>query len=149
MADVLAHQSAVDPDDMERLVNLITDSEAYYPIYSRIAEHLEVTDILAFSRTCKKFSNYYRGLIATQWNINTTLQPFFPNPIEFRSLQGETGTLIASSVALRFLHRSTTYEGRCLALYVQSGDNCTAMVNYIEQQGYTKNEDESDTIVCI
>ncbi|KAF2662071.1 hypothetical protein K491DRAFT_710482 [Lophiostoma macrostomum CBS 122681] len=128
---------------MERILDLITDSEAYYPIYSRIAENLEVSDILAFSGTCKRFSQYYRDLTATQWNINTTLQPFFSNPTEFRSLQGETGTLISRTVSLRFFHRSTIPGWHNLALYVQTGETCTAMVNYIEQQGYTKVEDKS------
>lgn len=54
---------------------------------------------------------------AEAFNINASLQRFFPDPTSFRSLQAVTGTLIAGSFALQFFDRAF-YPESDLDLYV-------------------------------
>ena len=74
-------------------------------------------DLYRLKRTCKRAQAVIEAYIRREFNINRHLLRFFKNPLEFRSLQARTATLISGSNALQFLDR-TTHEESDLNLYV-------------------------------
>jgi hypothetical protein len=70
-----------------------------------------------FSRTCRGSYDAVNSFNRCAFNINQHLSRFIDDPIGFRSMQAQTGTLISGSNALQFLDR-TLYENSDLDLYV-------------------------------
>jgi hypothetical protein len=69
----------------------------------------------------------------TQWNINTSLQPFFKDARVFRSIQGKTETLIGSEFAGKFFRRLQVKTG--LELFTATAVNADTITEYLEREG--------------
>lgn len=74
-------------------------------------------DIIQLSKTCRLARTAIADYIRRAFNINKHLSRYFDNPVDFRSLQARTGTLISGSNALQFFDRSF-YPDSDLDLYV-------------------------------
>jgi hypothetical protein len=69
------------------------------------------------------------------YNIHRHLSRFLSEPLNFRSLQARTGTLIAGSNALQFLDR-TFYPKSDMDLYVHPGHVREVFDYLVEREGY-------------
>ncbi|TFK78930.1 hypothetical protein K466DRAFT_440461, partial [Polyporus arcularius HHB13444] len=77
-------------------------------VYDSILSFCSPAVMLRLARVCRTtyaaVQDYMR--ITYSCNINRRLSHFFDDPLAFRSLQAQTGTLIAGSFALQFFDRS-------------------------------------------
>ncbi|KAI0075740.1 hypothetical protein K474DRAFT_1560967, partial [Panus rudis PR-1116 ss-1] len=73
--------------------------------------------LLCFRATCRRAHSAVDQYIQRNWNICRFLSRYFADPLGFRQLQAETGTLISGSSALQFFDR-TFYPDSDLDLYV-------------------------------
>lgn len=74
-------------------------------------------NLYCLKRTCKHAQAVIEAYIHREFNINRHLLRFFEEPLEFRSLQARTATLISRSSTLQFLDR-VTHDDSDLNLYV-------------------------------
>jgi hypothetical protein len=129
---------------MRGLLDLVINSNSYYPIHAAITGYLDIADILSLQLVCKVTAGLYADLKTTQWSINTRLQPFFKDVVAFRNLQAKTNALICSGSAAAFFRRSKltskTSNGshdEVLRMAVVSGQE-SAIGNFLENEGYTR-----------
>lgn len=106
-----------------------------YPIYRAIYSHLEIGDIVALTRTCKKLSDTYKRLLPLEWKINEKLSYFLKDPHEFRSQMAEHEALISGSFAIQFFARKF-WPDSDLDVFVEQGDGEMAMCAAAVAQGY-------------
>ncbi|KAF7977180.1 hypothetical protein HWV62_4625 [Athelia sp. TMB] len=91
--------------------------------------------IHAFARTCKAAHDCVHEYRLSAFNINTHLQHFLPDPIEFRSMQARTGTIISGSNVVQFMDR-VRYDEADLDIYVNPGHTIAVGKHMVETQGY-------------
>ena len=101
---------------------------------------------MRLTRTCRLIHALVHSFLKRTFNINRFLSRFFSDPIDFRSLQARTGTLISGSYALQFFDR-TFYPESDLDLYV-SYKSDTEVTDWLVQVGYvyTPREKQPPTI---
>ncbi|KAL8850395.1 MAG: hypothetical protein Q9221_004627 [Calogaya cf. arnoldii] len=115
----------------------IFNRESQYPIFSCLCDHLEIGDILALSRTCKRFASLYEYLLPIKWNVEKRLQRFVRDPTGLRSKMGELDVLISGSFAIQSFQR-VTWLSSDLDLYVEDDEESDALCAYlVESEGYT------------
>ena len=105
------------------------------PVYDAIFSCCSPGDFIRFGRTCHAARGAMYNFSSRAFNINRHLLRFFPNPIDFRSLQARTGTLISGSNALQFLDR-TFYPESDLDLYTHPGHSREVGLWLIRWAGY-------------
>ncbi|KAI0801954.1 hypothetical protein BC629DRAFT_156478 [Irpex lacteus] len=91
--------------------------------------------LLRLSRTCKRAKAAVQSYFLRAFNINKHLSRFFNNPLEFRSLQARTATLVSGSSALQFFNR-LAYSDSDLDLYTYRIHGLE-VGNWLLQNGYT------------
>ncbi|KAI4939915.1 uncharacterized protein J4E92_001202 [Alternaria infectoria] len=122
------------PNPVPDLMDLVINRESRYTTHSLITSYLGIDDIRNVQLACRKTSDLYANMKKTQWNINTSLQPFFKNTQTFRSVQAQTETLIGSKFAGKFFRRLQVKNE--LQLFTQAGEKADALISYLEQDGY-------------
>jgi hypothetical protein len=126
------------------LLELAIDINRFYSIHELICSKLNIVDIIALSRTCKRYSGLYSYLQKTKWNINTRLSDYFTDPRAFRAVQGTTGTCIIGSFARDFFECNARARSagskRMLDLRVKVGKDGLALKEYLVTEGYIKDE---------
>ncbi|KAI4952814.1 hypothetical protein J4E91_003288 [Alternaria rosae] len=115
-------------------MDLVINRESRYPMHSLITSYLGVNDMRNVQLVCRKTSQLYANTKKTQWNINTSLQPFFRDTQTFRSVQAQTETLIGSKFAGRFFRRLQVKP--VLPLHAQAGENVDTLISYLKNDGY-------------
>lgn len=118
------------------LLNLLTQYERYNLVFNNIYQRLDIKDVIAISRTCKRLSSFYNNMLPCQWNINRRLARFVNDPKEFRSRLGEADALISGTFALLFFAQLYWLDSG-LDIYVRQGSKADAFIRYIgEDQSY-------------
>lgn len=127
---------AVHTRPTSRLLEFLIPPGSYYPVYQLLCSFLDINGIITLTRTSKQLSHLYRELLHTEWNINTRLSKFFPNPEEFRAVQGEADALIVGGLAQAFFWRDSQDEGTAV-IAVRHGEGSETMRKYLVSAGYT------------
>ena len=117
-------------------LSALLDPDAYYPIFIRLCEVLSIAEIIALTRTCKKFQNLYQTLLPLQWNVDRTLQRFVTDPRRFRQEMGKHDALISGGTVLQYFERVVWKESD-LDIYVQDGPKAEAMAHYVSKLSVT------------
>ncbi|MCJ1392446.1 hypothetical protein MMC18_005313 [Xylographa bjoerkii] len=119
------------------LLDFLAQHEQYYPMFDRLYSYLDVSDIVALTRTCKQFSGLDKLLLNTQWNVDRRLRRFVGNPKEFRALLGRHDALVSGDFALQFFERQVRQD--CdLDIFVRKGSDTLALCNYLtDTEDYT------------
>ena len=89
-------------------------------VYDRINSMIPPHSSVMLSWTCHATNNARASFTRCTFNINHHLRRFFQNPLEFRTIQAETGTIISGSSALQFFNREI-FEDSDLDLYLHPG----------------------------
>ena len=89
-------------------------------VYDRINSMIPPCGSIMLSQTCHAANNARASLTGHAFNINHYLRHFFQNPLEFGTIQAETGTIISGSSALQFFDREI-FEDSDLDLYLHPG----------------------------
>ena len=129
------------PNPVPDLMDLVINRESRYTTHSLITSYLGIDDIRNVQLACRKTSDLYANMKKTQWNINTSLQPFFKDTRTFRSVQAQTETLIGSKFAGNFFRRLQVKNE--LELFTQAGEKADALISYLEKNGYVRDKDFS------
>ena len=90
-------------------------------LFDRILDSASPGTLVRLSRTCRQAHDAIKPYIPRAFDIDRALRRFFDDPLAFRSLQAQTGTLISGSFALQFFAR-TFYCNSDLDLYCNYGD---------------------------
>jgi hypothetical protein len=106
-------------------------------LHTEILRNLEIPDVIAVSRTCKKLSPSWRTFKEACLNINVLLNPFFSNPRKFRSIQGECDGLVIYKEARWFFTRAAI--GNCLPILLGK-KHIQKLATYLESEGYTSKD---------
>lgn len=85
--------------------------------------------------TCRMTANLVAAFNSLAFDINKFLEKLLPRPIEFRSLQARTGSIIAGSTALSFFAR-TWFPGDNINLFVNPGHEYEVARHLIDVQGF-------------
>ncbi|KAI0071357.1 hypothetical protein K474DRAFT_1607059 [Panus rudis PR-1116 ss-1] len=104
-------------------------------IRGEIFQHWSPSVLLCFRATCRRARNAVEQYIRHHWDVHRFLSRYFKDPLAFRQLQAETGTLISGSSALQFFDR-TFYPDSDLDLYVPMSYR-VEVGNYLMRCGYT------------
>ncbi|OAX33835.1 hypothetical protein K503DRAFT_804062 [Rhizopogon vinicolor AM-OR11-026] len=104
------------------------------PIYDLILCDLSPHTLVRLSRTCRVAHMAVACFFRRAYNINQHLSHYFPDPLQFRSLQARTGLVVSGSNALQFLDR-TFYPTSDLDLYSHPG-HVYEVLEWIESIGY-------------
>jgi hypothetical protein len=91
-------------------LSFIDLTDRYVPVQSSVLRQLEIRDIIALSRTCKRLNHVYDTTMRTQYNINDALEPYFKSPLEFRQIQAKTDAILCDAAALCFFLRKPLAE---------------------------------------
>jgi hypothetical protein len=115
--------------------------DRFVPVQSSLLRQLEIRDIIALSRTCRRLNHVYHTTLRTQYNINDALKPYFKSPIEFRQVQAKTDAIFCEEAALCFLLRKPLTEttGR-LSILVEKGSSMNMMRAYLLEDGWVETE---------
>ena len=89
-------------------------------VYNRINSMIPPHSSIMLSQTCHATNNTRASFTRHTFNINRHLRCFFQNPLEFHTIQAETGTIISGSSALQFFNREI-FEDSGLDLYLHPG----------------------------
>ena len=92
-------------------------------------------EILRLMRTSKAFEVMARDFLRRAYNVHKPLRRFFQDPIAFRLMQYETGTVVSGSFALQFFVRSY-YPTADLDLYV-THSGAEKVGSWLQGNGYT------------
>lgn len=131
---------------MVSLIDLL--SNTYAPIQTMILPYLSVADVISLTLTCKGFDQLQPTLMATSYNINRLLGRFFNDPLEFRSLQGKCGAILAGQAVRGWFDRSATIPHR-LMIYVAQ-EQSEQMIGYIKYKGYREQpQPQADTFFAL
>ena len=115
----------------------VFDRHMCYPFFIRLCEHLSIADIVAMTRTCKKYADLYQYLLPIQWDVDRRLRRFVRDPYGFRSQMAKSDALIAGSFVTQFFER-TSWETSALNIFVEYGERSNAFQNYLlNEEGYT------------
>ncbi|KAH7092398.1 hypothetical protein FB567DRAFT_545550 [Paraphoma chrysanthemicola] len=114
-------------------------SSSLAPVQKQLISHLEPKDFPAMSLVSKAVrASLLAALASCVHNINGKLKKFFKNPLEFRRMQAETGTLIGGASALSFMGNAAASPD-ILDLFMAHDEDLRAMVPIVE---YLEAEDE-------
>lgn len=115
----------------------VLDYDLQYPVFERICSFLPIGDLINLTRTCKRLSSLYKGLLLpTQWNINRRLHRFVQDSKGLRSQMGNHDALISGSFAVQFFER-VTWKETDLDIFIEQGSGALAFEKYLcEQEGY-------------
>ena len=89
-------------------------------VYDRINSMIPPHSSVMLSQTCYTANDARASFTRRTFNINCHLGHFFQNPLEFHTIQAETGTIISGSSALQFFDREI-FEDSDLDLYLYPG----------------------------
>jgi hypothetical protein len=118
------------------LLYIFTQHERHHLIFDNVYQRLDIKDIIAISRTCKKLSSFYRKLLPCRWNINRRLARFVNDPRDLRSKLGCADALISGTFALLFFAQLYWLDSG-LDIYVRQGSKADALIRYIgEDKSY-------------
>lgn len=118
------------------LLDIFTQHERYHVVFDNIYQRLEIKDIVAVSRTCKRLSSFYSNMLPCRWNINRRLARFVNDPKEFRSRLGQADALISGTFALLFFAQLYWLDSG-LDIYVRQGAKADTLIRYIgEDKSY-------------
>ena len=124
----------------------VFDRHMCYPFFIKLCEHLSIAEIVALTRTCKKYADLYQYLLPIQWDVDRRLHRFVQDPCGFRSQMGKSDALIAGSFVFQFFER-TSWKPSDLDILVEHGehDECanTFQRYLLDKEGYelSKTED--------
>ena len=104
----------------------------HYPVFRRLCSYLGIAEIIALTRTCKKFSGLYQLLLKTQWKVDHGLLRFVKSPARFRSQLGQHGALVSGSFAVQFFER-VAWEDSDLDIFVKGGAGAEAFGKYLTE----------------
>ena len=104
-------------------------------LYDNVLLSADPCTLVRLARTCSMGYMAVNSHITRHFNINTHLARYFSDPLGFRSLQAQTGTLVSGSNALQFLDR-TFYPDSDLDLYCFKRER-EAVGTWLIAQGYT------------
>jgi len=96
-----------------------------------IVSRFDVKAFLNLAASCKTLR---KALLAERFDVNTRLKRFFPDPIAFRQVQADTGTLISGDFALQVFD-DVTWRDYTLDLLVCE-DDCAKLESSIVDQGW-------------
>ena len=137
-------RSSVESQQEALLVNIkptftsIFDRNTCYPFFVRVCAHLSIAEIVALTRTCKKFADLYQYLVPTYWDVNRRLHRFVRDPHGFRSQMAKFDALIAGSFVIQFFER-TSWEVSDLDIYVEGDERANAFQSYLlNKEEYTE-----------
>jgi hypothetical protein len=116
------------------------------PIFDGIFSRTSPASCIRFGRTCRVARDAVSNFYSRAFSINRHLLRFFTSPLDFRSLQARTGTLISGSNALQFFDR-TFYPGSDLDLYTHPGHSREVGLWLIQKEGYKFNPSASQGTV--
>lgn len=105
------------------------------PIFDAILSRTSPVSFIRFGCTCRVARDAVSNFCSRAFSINRHLLHYFSNPIDFRSLQARTGTLISGSNALQFFDRSF-YPESDLDLYTHPGRSREVGLWLIRNEGY-------------
>ncbi|KIJ41624.1 hypothetical protein M422DRAFT_255242 [Sphaerobolus stellatus SS14] len=104
------------------------------PIEDSFLRYLNPVQTYQFSlinKAAYRAAQEYRSYV---YDINRLLRHFFSDPIAFRTLQAQTGTIISGSMAVQFFS-GTIWTNSDLDLYVPP-DSVTTVSKWMEAQSY-------------
>lgn len=105
------------------------------PIYDAIFSCVSPRTLVRTGHSCRAAYAASKDFSYRAYNIHRHLSRFLSEPLDFRSLQARTGTLIAGSNALQFLDR-TFYPESDMDLYVHPGHVREVLDYLVEREGY-------------
>ncbi|KAG1862865.1 hypothetical protein C8R48DRAFT_708701 [Suillus tomentosus] len=105
------------------------------PIYDAIFSCISPHTLVRIGRCCRAAYVASKDFSHRAYNIHRHLSRYLSEPLNFRSLQARTGTLIAGSNALQFLDR-TFYPKSDMDLYVHPGHVREVLDYLVEREGY-------------
>lgn len=105
------------------------------PIYDTIFSCVSPRTLVRIGRSCRTAYAASKDFSHRAYNIHRHLSRFLSEPLNFRSLQARTGTLIAGSNALQFLDR-TFYPDSDMDLYVHPGHVREVLDYLVDKEGY-------------
>ena len=98
----------------------VFDRHLCYPFFIKLCDHLSIAEIVALTRTCKKYADLYQYLLPVQWNVDRRLRRFVRDPCGFRSQMAKSDALIAGSFIVQFFER-TPWKPSDLDIFVEDG----------------------------
>lgn len=119
---------AIQPERIARLLTVIDITDGI------LRSTHSILDIFAFGLTCHLAHRAANLYTARAYDIHRDLSRFFSDPMEFRRMQAETGTLISGSFAVQFFER-TVYPGSDLDLYAHPGLSMS-VGQWLYEEGY-------------
>jgi hypothetical protein len=105
-------------------------------LYSAVFLYLSPYSRYQFGLVCHAALAALTGFYYRVFNINNHLQRFFTDPLAFRWLQAQTGTLISGSSALQFFDH-TFYPESDLDLYTFPAQTRRVCSMLVEMEGYS------------
>ncbi|KAG1746142.1 hypothetical protein EDB19DRAFT_1690698 [Suillus lakei] len=105
------------------------------PIYDAIFSCVSPRTLVRTGCSCRAAYAASKDFSHRAYNIHQHLSHFLSKPLDFRSLQARTGTLIAGSNALQFLDR-TFYPGSDMDIYVHPGHVREVLDYLVDREGY-------------
>lgn len=131
------------PDNRPTFMSVF-DRHMCYPFFIKLCEHLSIAEIVALTRTCKKYADLYQYLLPVQWDVDRRLRRFVRDPYGFRSQMAKSDALIAGSFVTQFFER-TSCETSDLNIfvenndYVDGGERANKFQSYlVNEEGYTE-----------
>lgn len=103
-------------------------------IVDSIFASLSPANAVRFQRVARVTRDIMHFVNGSSYSIYKHLRRFFVDPLDFRSLQARTGTIISGSNALQFLDR-TCYPGSDMDLYTHPG-HTKAVGKWLIKEGY-------------
>ena len=114
----------------------VFDRHLCYPFFMRLCEHLSIADIVALTRTCRKYADLYQYLLPNQWDVDRGLCRFVRDPCGLRSQMAKTDALIAGSFVVQFFER-TSWKPFDLDILVEHGECANTFQRYLlDKEGY-------------
>ena len=138
----LVRSSAEDQQETPLLGNRATftsifDRHMCYPFFINLCEHFSIAEIVALTRTCKKYADLYQYLLPIQWNVDRKLRRFVRDPHGFRSQMAKSDALIVGSFVSQFFER-TPWETSGLNIFVEGDERANSFQSYLlDEEGYT------------
>ena len=119
------------------LLDFLAERDRYYPIFTSLSCYLEISEVVALTRTCKKLSNLYQELLSTRWNVDHSLRHYFvDDPYEFRTQLGRHNALVSGDFAHHFFNEDTSNMNTAkafLEIFIKVGDGADAFAQYLVQ----------------
>jgi hypothetical protein len=108
-------------------------STRFAPIQERLLPLLGVVEIVALTKTSKKFADMNEALRTKEYSINLKLKRWFSDPVAFRSVQAQCDALIIGDFARQFFPRLTALTN---SLTLSLGDPYMSIVKFLTADGY-------------